>query len=83
MLLFQGAAQNPIYQTPLGQQKLRNLWQNVIDKYIKIDWQRFLQTEEEYAKEQQAMAEIRNAEQSKASTQETMAVTQSLNQTGE
>ena len=74
LLLLNQAMQMPIYQTPLGMTKVRNLQQNVLEKFVKHDWQRFLQTDEELKEELQIQTEEQQAMLGKQNSQEQMAV---------
>lgn len=57
LLLLNQMMQMPVFQTPLGQLKVRNMLQNVFEKFLKTDWQRYLQTEEEFKQELQIQTE--------------------------
>jgi len=81
LLILNQALQMPIYQTPLGQTKLRNLVQNVLEKFVKIDWQRFLQTDDEMKKELQIQTEQQQAMLDKQNATEQMAVDMQTHQT--
>jgi len=47
MLLLTQAQQSPLYQTPTGQRKLRNLTEDVVRAFKKTDIERYVPTEEE------------------------------------
>jgi len=74
LLLLNQFVQMPMAQTPLGQTKVRNLYQNVLEKFVKHDWQRFLQTDEEMKQELQIQTEEQQAMMDKQNAQEQMAV---------
>ena len=82
MLLYSQALQSPIFQTPLGKRKMRNLLQNVFEKFVKYNWQLYLPTDEEFGKELEIMGQMEQAMLDKQSAQETMGIVNEMNTGG-
>lgn len=76
LLLFAQAQQSPLYQTPTGQLKLRNLMQEVFEKFKKIDIENFIVTEEELLSDQKAQRDLALATQAKQAVAEEAALSQ-------
>lgn len=78
LLLIAQMRQDPMFQTPLGKKKVRNVWEDFIRSMKKTDIYRYVQSEQEYQEEQRLLNEMENAMLDKQSTQETMAITQGM-----
>lgn len=74
LLLFAQALTNPLYQTPTGQVKLRNLWQDVVEKFKKIDIARYVPSEEELLSDQEAQRKLAEATLQKQAVGEEIAL---------
>lgn len=47
LLLLAQAQQSPLYQNPVGQMKIRNMWEDIIRKFKKVDVDDFVITKDE------------------------------------
>ena len=73
LLLLSQAEQSPIYQSPVGQLKVRNLYKDVYRKFKRIDIDAILPSEEELKQFMQSQTELEVAGLEKQSAQEQMA----------
>lgn len=80
LLLLSQMLQNPLYQTPTGQRKIRNMMERAMRQFIKTEIDDYVPTEEEHNNDITAQAEMQDAMLEKETTKQTMAVTQSLQQ---
>lgn len=83
LLLIAQMRQDPMFQTPLGKKKVRNVWEDFIRLVKKTDAYRYVQTEAEYEQEQQLLSQMENAMLDKQNTQEKMAIAQAMAPSGE
>lgn len=74
LLLISQMRQDPMFQTPLGKKKVRNVWEDFIRSMKKTDIYRYVQSEKEYDNEQSIIGNMQNAISDKQSIQETMGV---------
>ena len=72
MLLLAQILQNPIYQNPVGQAKIRNLMQEMFTKFLKRDVTDYVPTEQEMAQILGAQAALMQAQVNKQNAIEQM-----------
>jgi hypothetical protein len=77
LLLLSQALQNPLYQSPGGQLKVRNLMEDVVQKFKKTDVARFVPSEADLKQDQENAAKLQAAMLDKQAVQEEMALTSS------
>jgi hypothetical protein len=73
LLLLSQAQQNPIYQSPTGQIKIRNLTEDVVQKFKKTDVAKFVPSEAELKQDQENAANLQQAMLQKQAVMEEMA----------
>jgi len=75
LLLLNQAMQNPIYQTPSGQRKIRNIMQEVMEKFLRRDVTDFVPTAEEQQQDLTLQAEMQAAAIEKQAAMEQIQLT--------
>lgn len=72
--------QSPLFQTPLGQQKIRNLWEELIRAFKKTGVNNFVPSAEELEEQLAISAQMQAAMQDKQAAQEQMMIAQQESQ---
>ena len=70
LLLLTQAQQSPLYQSPVGLTKIRNMTQDVVELFKKIDIEKYVITEEELQSDMNAQRELQAATLEKQAAQE-------------
>lgn len=78
LLMISTARQDPLFQSPLGQKKVRNMWEDFCRMVFKKDVFKYIPTEDELLQELDIQSKMQNAMIDKESTKEQMAVAGSI-----
>ena len=81
LLMISTMRQDPLFQSPLGQIKVRNAWEDFIRMIKKSDIDKYLPTEEELQKELDIQNQMQSAAMDNEATQQKMAMAGSLSPT--
>lgn len=76
ILLLSTAEQSPQYQSPIGQQKIRNMWEDLVRMFKKVNVDDYVITEEEFSEQQRIESETQSALIDKQSTTEQLTLEQ-------
>lgn len=76
LLMLTQAQQLPFYQSPIGQLKLRNMWEDTVELFKKVNVPRYVPTEEEMKSDMDAQREVQLAVLDKQAAQEDIAAAQ-------
>lgn len=74
LLIMTQALQLPMYQSPTGQLKIRNMFEDVVELFKKTDVPRYVPTEEEIQSDMDAQKDVQLAAMEKQAAQEELAL---------